>query len=222
VDSSSLRGHACAWRHQRCIEIVSNGRIHVKQICFQTICGFVKLPILHYNGGATYGRWQQHRRKNNPMKHSTVRMQWQTEPWFAGIVYAATTLAVLAVCSDLFNWRWTGFPGNTLWDWMSLLLLPVVLTLASFWFSLRPTWTQRHSTIALSVGGAFTILLLGGYLLNWTWTGFKGNTLWDWLHMLILPVMFAVLSFQLNASRQRAQVATQPKTTVSPKARQKR
>src|SRR5205807_2805232 len=41
------------------------------------------------------------------------------------------------------NWRislgldWTGFKGNTLWDWMSLLFLPVALMVATVWFNTR-------------------------------------------------------------------------------------
>jgi hypothetical protein len=23
----------------------------------------------------------------------------------------------------------------------------------------------------------------------WSWTGFSGNTLWDWLHLLLLPLL---------------------------------
>ena len=39
----------------------------------------------------------------------------------------------------------------------------------------------------------FAILVIGGYALNWGWTGFKGNTLWDWLELLALPVVVASL-----------------------------
>src|SRR5260370_25987827 len=41
-----------------------------------------------------------------------------------------------------FNWEWTGFSGSnksgkTLWDWMQLLFIPVVLAGAGFWFNDR-------------------------------------------------------------------------------------
>src|SRR5258708_9996370 len=41
-----------------------------------------------------------------------------------------------------FNWDWTGFSGSnksgkTLWDWMQLLFIPVVLAAAGFWFNDR-------------------------------------------------------------------------------------
>src|SRR6266516_8072436 len=41
-----------------------------------------------------------------------------------------------------FNWSWTGFAGDkekykTLYDWMQLLFIPVVLAVAGFWFNHR-------------------------------------------------------------------------------------
>ena len=34
--------------------------------------------------------------------------------------------------------------------------------------------------------------MIGGYALHWTWTGYAGNTLWDWLIML-LPLVFPII-----------------------------
>ncbi len=40
------------------------------------------------------------------------------------------------VClNNLFDWYWTGFKGNKLWNWLSMLLIPVVLTTATIWFT---------------------------------------------------------------------------------------
>jgi hypothetical protein len=35
----------------------------------------------------------------------------------------------------------------------------------------------------------FVALVLAGYLAHWRWTGFTGNTAWDWLHLLLLPLL---------------------------------
>lgn len=32
-------------------------------------------------------------------------------------------------------------------------------------------------------------LVLAGYLVPWPWTGFTGNTAWDWIKLLLLPVL---------------------------------
>jgi hypothetical protein len=48
---------------------------------------------------------------------------------------------------------------------------------------------MRHSAIALACSAAFIGIVIGGYLGNWSWTGFRGNTLWDWLHLLLLPLL---------------------------------
>jgi hypothetical protein len=52
---------------------------------------------------------------------------------------------------------------------------------------------MRHHLLLGVVLAAFGIAVLGGYLWGWAWTGFEGNTLWDWLHLLILPLVFPTL-----------------------------
>lgn len=47
--------------------------------------------------------------------------------WTVVLIVAGVFLLVTAVGGYIFNWNWTGFQGNTLWDWFKLLLLPVVL-----------------------------------------------------------------------------------------------
>ncbi len=54
--------------------------------------------------------------------------------------------------------------------------------------------------IALCVGGI--ILIIPGYLLHWTWTGFD-KTLWDWIQLLIIPVALAMGALLLNRSDQK-------------------
>ncbi len=39
----------------------------------------------------------------------------------------------------LFEWGWTGFTGKTLWDWLQLLFVPILLALAGAWFTNRQT-----------------------------------------------------------------------------------
>jgi hypothetical protein len=45
--------------------------------------------------------------------------------------------AVLVTAGYGFDWGWTGFPGNTLWDWLHLVLVPFVLPVALAWVSAR-------------------------------------------------------------------------------------
>ena len=42
----------------------------------------------------------------------------------------------------------------------------------------------------------FLALVLAGYLAHWRWTGFTGNTVWDWLHLLLLPLLVPASSFR--------------------------
>jgi putative effector of murein hydrolase LrgA (UPF0299 family) len=96
---------------------------------------------------------------------------------------------VLVVAGYAVPWAWTGFTGNKLWDWLSLLALPVAVALIPTFDELQRVWSKRHSAIAAVVLTVFGAIILGGYAGNWSWTGFRGNTLWDWMHLLLLPLL---------------------------------
>jgi len=94
----------------------------------------------------------------------------------------------------MFNWTWTGFRNNTLWDWLQLLVLPVVLTSVTIWFSTHKRWNVLWKWLIALALVALLICAFGGYFLNWTWTGFHNNTLWDWLKLLVLPTVLTAVS----------------------------
>ena len=58
-------------------------------------------------------------------------------PWWVlgGILLVA--FVVFVIVANRLNWQWTGFTGSKLWDWMSLLFLPVALMVATVWFNTR-------------------------------------------------------------------------------------
>lgn len=110
-----------------------------------------------------------------------------------GAIAGAAVLAVIAVAGYLIPWAWTGFVGNSLWDWLNLVALPLAVAIAPEAEDLRKDWTPRHTTIALMGGAVFGAVVLAGYLIPWAWTGFTGNTLWAWLHLLLLPLLIPTL-----------------------------
>jgi hypothetical protein len=101
--------------------------------------------------------------------------------------------ALLVLIGYTVPWAWTGFAGNKLWDWLQLLALPLAVALTPVYAELRTAWAGRHSMMALLGSVVFAAVVLGGYLVPWAWTGFTGNTLWDWLHLLLLPLLIPVL-----------------------------
>lgn len=54
-------------------------------------------------------------------------------PWTVALAGVVLVLVVLAIGSYAFDWRWTGFKGNTLWNWLELLVLPAALAFAPLW-----------------------------------------------------------------------------------------
>lgn len=110
-----------------------------------------------------------------------------------GVGVGLLTFACLVLAGYLIPWGWTGFTGNTLWDWLNLAALPLAVALIPLLVELRAGWERRHTGM-LAVGlTVFVTLVLVGYLAPWRWTGFTGNTAWDWLHLLLLPLMVPVL-----------------------------
>lgn len=101
--------------------------------------------------------------------------------------------AVIVVAGYTVPWGWTGFVGNKLWDWLELLVLPFTVALIPVVLDLRDNWGSRHSLVATTLLAAFIVVVLGGYLGHWGWTGFRGNTLWNWLHLWLLPLLIPLL-----------------------------
>jgi hypothetical protein len=101
---------------------------------------------------------------------------------------ALVAFAVLVVAGYTVPLSWTGFTGNTLWDWLNLALLPLVIATSAVW-PWPERWTSRHlSAVAVGLAAAL-VIVVAGYTVPLGWTGFVGNTAWDWIRLLLLPVL---------------------------------
>jgi hypothetical protein len=105
------------------------------------------------------------------------------------MVGGLTGFAAVVLAGYVVPLAWTGFPGNTLWDWLELVLLPLVVATTSLLWGEK--WQPRGwHLVAVMLGlGVFAVLVIAGYLVPMQWTGFTGNTLWDWLKLLLVPVV---------------------------------
>jgi hypothetical protein len=124
---------------------------------------------------------------------------WIEHPDYIGrtrrIVYIAVILAWtgFVLAGYLVPLKWTGFPGNTLWDWFGLIVLPVAVMSVRAWPALGGKVAAYHKAIIAVLGVAWVITLIGGYGHGWKWTGYPGNTLWDWLQLLLAPLALSVI-----------------------------
>src|SRR6478609_11114532 len=108
------------------------------------------------------------------------------------------TVAVVVVVWGGYGqgWSWTGLTANaTLWAWLKLLALPLALATLPLWLRShsRMAGTRRGPLIAAAAG--FAVFAFLAYWLQWAWTGFAGNTLWDWFEVLLLPVVVVTVKF---------------------------
>ena len=124
--------------------------------------------------------WVRHRSRLGPLRHVAV-----------GLTSAAfVALVVLGYSLDL---SWTGFPGNTLWDWLELLVLPIAVGLLPVWFELARGLQPRHLVAVAGAAAFLGVCAVGGYEYGWRWTGFRGNTLFDWLQLFLAPILLPLV-----------------------------
>ena len=83
---------------------------------------------------------------------------------------------------------WTGFRGHTLWDWLTLIVLPVTITTATVWPQTGRTFRPFYAVTAAGLCLVWIVTIIGGYAGDWKWTGYPNNTLWDWVKLLLAPV----------------------------------
>ena len=129
-----------------------------------------------------------------PLAAVVLPLWLRHRPPVKGAIASALTVAMLVfVCvvlaGYLVPWGWTGFVGNTLWDWLNLAALPLAVALIPVLVELRSDWGRRHAAALAGAVGVFVAVVVAGYLAPWRWTGFTGNTAWDWLHLLLLPLL---------------------------------
>jgi len=110
---------------------------------------------------------------------------------------AAAALAGLALAvwgGYARHWRWTGFRGRAdLWDWLHVVLLPLAFALAPLWLRHRGRLGPARQAALAACGLGFGLLVALGYALHLSWTGFPGNTLWDWLQLFVAPLVLPLV-----------------------------
>lgn len=126
--------------------------------------------------------------------------------WMLGLSTLGVAFVVIVYGGYELGWGWTGFSDNRLWDWLELLILPFTVALLPLWLGSRRRLTRAHAAGLGVVLGLFAALVVCGYAVPWEWTGFEGNTLWDWIQLVIvpfaIPVAVTVLVHTADAARE--------------------
>jgi hypothetical protein len=147
----------------------------------------------------------------------SARVEWR-------LLLAALAIAFVVLLAGGYElgWTWTGFDGRTLWDWLELLVLPVTVTAFPIWLALRRRMHPQVRRLGTALLVAFGVLVTAGYGFDWQWTGFPGNTLWDWLHLMlvpfVLPVVLAWLSARIEHAEEEARERGAAVSSESPAA----
>jgi len=84
-------------------------------------------------------------------------------------------------------------------------------------------WVKQHLVVSIFITGLVIFLVvsfIGGYFFNWLWTGFspytstphatnitfqREKTLWDWLQLLIIPLVIAIGGYLFNLAVSRTE-----------------
>jgi hypothetical protein len=132
----------------------------------------------------------------------------------AGYLVAAG-LSVVLWGGYIRGWQWTGLRDNgQVWDWLTLLLLPVVLGTIPVWIRYKQYIGKGRRVIYVVVAVGWTGFVIAGYLLPITWTGFSGQTLWNWLDLLLLPAAVATALTLFHMSAQGVKTRLSPYQTA--------
>ncbi len=110
----------------------------------------------------------------------------------APLMAATLAFGVFVFLAYYLQWAWTGFAGNTLWDWFEVLLLPIVVVTVKFWTAERTIQAWHRWLLALLVA-AFVVFVVFAYILPIGWSGFVDNTLFDWVRLLLIPLLMPLL-----------------------------
>src|SRR6266568_8585071 len=81
------------------------------------------------------------------------RSWWQQFKKHRVTILTVAIILVVAIALIIVGYQfdWTGFNGNnksgkTLWDWLQLLIIPLVLAIAALLFNLATSRTEQKST----------------------------------------------------------------------------
>lgn len=102
-----------------------------------------------------------------------------------GIVIAFAAFVAVGYLAPL---SFSGFKGQTLWSWLTLIVLPISLMTIRLWPTTGRQVKRHHVALVAAISAALLVTLIGGYEGTWIWTGYKGNTLWDWMSLVLAPI----------------------------------
>lgn len=110
-----------------------------------------------------------------------------------GAAYAvAAALLVVLWGGYIRKWQWTGLETKgQLWDWLTLLLLPVVLGTIPLWIQYKQYIGRGRRDIYAVAIVASTGFVIVGYLIPIKWAGFQDEKLWNWFELLVASAAVA-------------------------------
>ena len=101
---------------------------------------------------------------------------------------AALAFTAFVAAGYLVPLTWTGFRSHTLWNWLTLIVLPLTIATVAAWPKTGRRFRPVYAAAATALGVAWIVTVVGGYAGHWAWTGYPDNTLWDWLKLFLAPI----------------------------------
>lgn len=87
------------------------------------------------------------------------RMSRPSRLTFTGVVVA---FIVFVTAGYLIPISWTGFSGNNLWDWLTLVVLAVAVVTIGAWAGYSRQIRSRHIAVFSALGAARLVTVIGG------------------------------------------------------------
>ncbi len=78
--------------------------------------------------------------EENQQRIWLAQMRWM-------LLIVVVVLAVLFIGTFAYGWLWTGFRDHgRVWDWLGLLLVPIIVAVLPIWYSIRMSKQSSHSS----------------------------------------------------------------------------
>jgi hypothetical protein len=113
---------------------------------------------------------------------------------------AVLVFAVFVFVGYVNPLTWTGFRGQTLSGWLTLIILPLSIITVRLWPQSGRDLYRSHVAGAALICVLVTTII-GGYWAGWSWTGYQGNTVWDWLTLILAPAAVTTIAAPALARR---------------------
>ena len=91
--------------------------------------------------------WAEHIEEMDMVEKDHAWRKRVRKPVEVAVITIFLALVVVVIIGYIWKWGWTGLSQKTLWHWLQLLIIPVVLAVGGYLFDYTTSRTEREVAI---------------------------------------------------------------------------